>query len=225
MTQLPTPTPSDDLTSHFLQEAACHLPSASRLLACCGGSSEASLPLWCVRSPRDCPGPSSSVLLPPCTAGLALHAGHPRIQLTKEVVGRPGGAGRLSPGPQGLRFPLLQQSSLRRRTQVPPPPCSLLGSLEQGSPPLPTWPSAGHQRLPCGHIQGSPFRSHLSQLSEPLPAPQDSVFSRLGGCAWVHLASLLHPDRLLGVWTQTAVLLSPPFFPRWARPASWCLCS
>lgn len=129
-----------------------------------------------------------------CIAGLALRAGHPHIQLTKEVVGRPGGAGRLSPGPQGLRFPLLQQSSLRRRTQVPPSPCSLLGSLERGSPPLPTWPSAGHQRLPCGHIQGSPFRSHLSQLSEPLPAPQDSVFSRLGGCAWVHLASLLHPD-------------------------------
>lgn len=96
--------------------------------------------------------------------------------------------------PRGSVFRCLQQSSLRRRTQVPPPPCSLLGSLEQGSPPLPTWPSAGHQRLPCGHIQGSPFRSHLSQLSEPLPAPQDSVFSRLGGCAWVHLASLLHPD-------------------------------
>lgn len=96
--------------------------------------------------------------------------------------------------PRGSVFRCLQQSSLRRWTQVPPPPCSLLGSLEQGSPPLPTWPSAGHQRLPCGHIQGSPFRSHLSQLSEPLPAPQDSVFSRLGGCAWVHLASLLHPD-------------------------------
>lgn len=104
-------------------------------------------------------------------------------------------SGQTLPWPPGAPFSAASaEFSKASDTGPPAPPCSLLGSLEQGSPPLPTWPSAGHQRLPCGHIQGSPFRSHLSQLSEPLPAPQDSVFSRLGGCAWVHLASLLHPD-------------------------------
>lgn len=105
-----------------------------------------------------------------------------------------GGRRQTLPWPPGAPFSTASAEFSKASDTGPPVPRSLLGSLEQGSPPLPTWPSAGHQRLPCGHIQGSPFRSHLSQLSEPLPAPQDSVFSRLGGCAWVHLASLLHPD-------------------------------
>lgn len=80
-----------------------------------------------------------SVRLPPCSAGLVLLVGHPRIQLTNEV-GRPVGAGRRSLDPGGSIFCCLQQSSPMSRPESPP--CPLLSSLESGSPPLWTWLSA-----------------------------------------------------------------------------------
>lgn len=175
------------------------------------------------------PPPSPSRPAPPVLPSVLVT---PVYNLQRRSLAVPGSSWFLVSGeradsplaPRGSVFRCLQQSSLRRRTQVPPPPVPSSAHLSRAPllyrRGLPQVTSVFHVATSRGHPSVPIF---LSFQSHSLPLK--TVFSLDLGDAprstWP--ASCTLTSRRLD--SNRSVFLSPPFFPRWARPASWCLCS